>query len=410
MTSTFAGSGETLPPFSRDEDHLARAGLRDLSELATLVATGRASSKSDLARLTGLSRTTVSKRLDVLVRRGLLSTRLGDSTGGRPAVELGIDPAAGVVAAVDVVAAHCRVGVLDLGVRLLADAYVDFTPDDGPEPVMAGILTCLEDLLTGLGRRWSDMRAICIGIPGQVDAETAQPIRPVMLPGWEGVKPQETFSGVCEAPVLVDNDANLMALGEYRARAEPVDQMVFVKVGSGLGCGIISNGTVHRGADGISGELAHVRLRGTDYEDLLCGGCGNSGCLGAVVNGPAIAARLRADGLRAETKWDAIRLAQQGEPHALRAVREAGERIGEVLAAMVCFHNPELIVIGGAFAILQDDLLAGIRSVVYERALAQATRRIRIETTTRNADLGMLGAGCLAVERALSPAGLVTWL
>ncbi|MFI0820839.1 ROK family protein [Streptomyces sp. NPDC021098] len=407
MPSTFAGSGETGP---LGEEAPARAGLRDLSELATLIATGRAASKSDLARLTGLSRTTVSKRLDALVRRGLLTSHLGDSTGGRPALELGIDPAAGVVAAVDVGAAHCRVGVLDLGVRLLSDTYVDFRPDAGPGPAMAAILASLEELLTGLDRRWSDVRAICIGVPGQVDAETSVPIRPVMLPGWEGFRPQEALSQVCDVPVLVDNDANLMALGEYRARAQPVDQMVFVKVGSGLGCGIISNGTVHRGANGISGEIAHVRLRGTDYQDRLCGGCGNSGCLGAVVNGEVIAARLAREGLPVKTKWDAIRLAQQGEPRALRAVREAGERLGEVLAAMVCFHNPDLIVVGGAFAILQDDLLAGIRSVVYERALAQATRRISIETTTRNADLGLLGAGYLAVERALSPAGLAAWL
>ncbi|MFI0777422.1 ROK family protein [Streptomyces sp. NPDC021212] len=131
---------------------------------------------------------------------------------------------------------------------------------------------------------------------------------------------------------------------------------------------------MHRGADGISGDIAHVRLRGTDYQDRLCGGCGNSDCLGAVVNGEDIAARLAREGLPVKTKWDAIRLAQQGEPRALRAVREAGEGLGEVLAAMVCFHNPDLIVVGGAFAILQDDLLAGIRSVVYERALAQATR------------------------------------
>ncbi|AGP59163.1 ROK family transcriptional regulator [Streptomyces rapamycinicus] len=386
------------------------AGLREHSELITHIATGRASSKTELARLTGLSRTTISKRLDTLTRRGLLSTHLGDSTGGRPAMELGVNPAAGVVAAIDIGLAHCRVGVLDLGVHLLDAAYVDITPDAGPEAAMDGILAALEELLTRLDRRWSDVRAACLGVPGQVDAEKAVPIRPVMLPGWEGFRPQDAFSRMCDAPVLVDNDANLMALGEYRSRAEAVDHMLFVKFGSALGCGIISNGTVHRGANGIAGEIAHVRLRGTDYGDQLCTGCGNSGCLRAVVNGTAIAAQLAAEGLPVRTKNDVIRLAQQGEPRALRAVREAGKRLGEVLAIMVCFHNPELIVIGGAFAALQDDLLAGIRSVVYERALAQATHRIRIETTSLNADLGLLGGGHHAVEHALSPAGLATWL
>lgn len=410
MPATFARSGEIGALTRAKRAEPVPVGFREHSELITLVATGQASSKTDLARLTGLSRTTVSKRLDALARRGLLSTQIGGSTGGRPAMELGVNPAAGAVVAIDVGAAHCRVGVLDLGVRLLADAYVDLARDAGPEPAMAAILARLDELLAGLDRRWSEVRAVCVGVPGQVDAETAAPIRPVMLPGWEGFALQSAFSPVCEAPVLVDNDANLMALGEYRSRAQPVDDMVFVKVGSGLGCGIISNGTVHRGVTGIAGEIAHIRLRGTDYQDQLCDGCGNSGCLGTVVNGTAIVSRLAREGLPVHTKWDVIRFAKQGEPHALRAVRELGERLGEVLAAIVCFHNPELIVIGGAFAALQDDLLAGIRSVVYERALPQATRHIGIETTTFNADLGLFGGGYLAVEHALSPAGLATWL
>ncbi|MFC9454481.1 ROK family protein [Streptomyces sp. NPDC056983] len=406
MTVTSGRSDKTSVLNSLEHAH---AGLREHSELIIHIATGRASSKTDLASLTGLSRTTVSKRLDALTRRGLLSTHLGDSTGGRPAMEIGVNPAAGVVAAVDIGLAHCRVGVLDLGVRLLDARYVDIAPDAGPEAAMEGILAALAELLTALDLQWSDVRAVCVGVPGQVDAKKGTPIRPVTLPGWEGFRPQDAFSRVCEAPVLVDNDANLMALGEYRARSEAVQHMLFVKFGSALGCGIISNGTIHRGADGIAGEIAHVRLRGTDYGDLLCSGCGNSGCLRAVVNGAAIATRLAAEGLPVKTKNDVIRLAQQGDPLALRAVREAGERLGEVLAIMVCFLNPELIVIGGAFAVLQDDLLAGVRSVVYERALAQSTRGIRIETTTLSADLGLLGGGHLAVEHALSPAGLGTW-
>ncbi|MFF3376658.1 ROK family protein [Streptomyces sp. NPDC002680] len=407
MSEAFARSGRTGAANGAESAH---AGLREHSELVTHIATGRASSKTDLARLTGLSRTTVGKRLDALTRRGLLSTHLGDSTGGRPAVELGVNPAAGVVAAIDIGAAHCRVGVLDLGVHLLDSGYVDITPEAGHEAAMAGILATLEELLTGVDRRWSDVRAICIGVPGPVDTDRAVPIRPVKLPGWESFRPQDVFSPMCDAPVLVDNDANLMALGEYRSRADAVDDMLFVKFGSALGCGIISNGRVHRGANGIAGEIAHVRLRGTDYGDQLCTSCGNPGCLRAIVNGNAIATRLAAEGLPVRTKHDVIRLAQQGEPRALRAVREAGERLGEVLAIVVCFHNPELIVIGGSFAALEEDLLAGVRSVVYERALAQATHRIRIETTTLNADLGLLGGGHLAVEHALSPAGLAAWL
>lgn len=318
MSAAFAGSGTSR---AVDGVESAHTGLREHSELITHIATGRASSKSDLARLTGLSRTTVSKRLEGLTRRGLLTTHLGGSTGGRPAVELGVNPAAGVVAAIDVGAAHCRVGVLDLGVRLLADSYVDIKPDAGPEAAMDEILTVLEELLTGLDRRWSEVRAVCIGVPGLVDAERAVPMWPWTLPGWDGFRPQAAFSRMCDAPVLVDNDANLMALGEHRSRAEAVDHMIFVKFGSALGCGIISNGTVHRGANGIAGEIAHVRLRGTDYLDQLCTGCGNSGCLRAVVNGTAIAARLAEEGLPTRTKHDVISLAQQGEPRVLRGAR-----------------------------------------------------------------------------------------
>ena len=208
-------------------------------------------------------------------------------------------------------------------------------------------------------------------------------------------------------PIFVDNDVNIMGLGEYWSRGLVDEQVLFVKVATGIGCGIITNGEVHRGADGAAGDIGHVRV--AVEEDVLCS-CGNLNCLEAVASGSALARQLAAEGLDAEHAIDVVRLSQAGDARALRLVRVAGQRIGEVLASLVNFYNPSRIILGGALAGLQDNLLAGIRAVVYERALPLATRHLRIETTAFGHRSAVLGATILGAHGALSPASISEWV
>jgi predicted NBD/HSP70 family sugar kinase len=173
-----------------------------------------------------------------------------------------------------------------------------------------------------------------------------------------------------------------------------------VKVGTGIGCGVVSRGRVHRGADGAAGDIGHIRISG--HDDAVCR-CGNLACVEAVAGGAALARQLRADGFDARSSRDVVRLATDGNATATRRVRAAGRLIGEVLASLVNFFNPNVIVVGGDVAEVRDQLLAGIREVVYQRSLPLATRHLQIAQSALGDRAGVMGAAVMAVEHVLSP-------
>ena len=381
--------------------------LAALSELACLVADGTATRRSQLAQVTGLSRAAIAQRVDLLVSRGLLvETEPVATERGRPPLTLQLASRTAVVCAVDLGATHSTVAVAELGGTVLAEATEDLDINDGPEAVLSGLHDQLGRLLAAAGHPAAHVRAISIGVPGPVEASTGTVVRPPIMRGWDGYRVPGFFEGRYDAPVLVDNDVNMMALGEYGHRPG-ASHLLYVKVGTGIGCGIVSGGVVHRGASGAAGDIGHIPVPG--HDDVLCH-CGNTGCVEAVASGAAIAATLREAGLPVEHAADVVRLVAAGDPLARRQVRLAAQRIGEVLASLVSFHNPDTIVLGGSIATLHDDLLADIRAAVYRRALPLATRTVAIETTLLGHRAGIEGARRLALHHPLSPAGIAHML
>lgn len=375
-----------------------------LSELLSLVAQGHATTRADIARFTGLARSTVSQRVDTLVARQLLlDDGAGASTGGRPAQQLRLNATAGVILAADVGASHYRAAVCDITGTILAETAGDLDIGSGPERVLGHLDAAFNSLLEDVRRSRSNVYGVGIGVPGPVEFSTGTVIRPPIMPGWDGYRVPSYFTELYDAPVLVDNDVNILALGEYWTRRPETDSLLFIKVGTGIGCGIVEHGLLHRGADGAAGDIGHIQL--PDHEDTICR-CGNTGCVEAVASGEAIANRLRAGGLEVRTSRDVVRLALAGDPAARRAVRVASQQIGDVLAGIVSFYNPKLIVVGGTLAALHQELLAGIRSVIYHRALPLATRSIRIEASRIGDRAGVIGTLALARDHVLSPIGL----
>ena len=376
--------------------------LAALSELACLVADGTATRRSRLAQATGLSRAAVAQRVDLLISHGLLvETEPVATERGRPplALQLAEDT---LICAVDLGATHCRLALTTLGGVPLAETVREIDINDGPRLTLTGVHRLCTELLAQAGRSEADLRAFSIGVPGPVEAETGTVIRPPIMQGWDGYRIPGFFADLSSATVLVDNDVNMMAFGEYSHRRD-TKHLLYVKVGTGIGCGIVSNGTLHRGASGAAGDIGHIRLPG--HEDVLCH-CGNSGCVEAVASGAAIAKALREEGLPAAAGRDVVRLVSEGNPVARRRVRLAGQQIGEVLAALVSFHNPDAIVLGGSIAQLHEDLLADIRGVIYRRALPLATRSLAIETSALGERAGIEGAARLAARHLLSPDGI----
>src|SRR4051812_40770469 len=341
-----------------------------------LVRDGSATTRTELAQQSGLSRSTLAERVQSLLALDLLEEATGvASTGGRPPATLTFNPSAGTVLVSDLDVARCRVAICDLGATPLAESSFAFDSTQAPETVLSEIHARFRALLADAGSPPARTRGIGVAIQAPVAIGRGAPVDPRMMPGWDGFSIPEWFASRLAAPVLVDSHVNVMALGEHWVHWRDVDHLLFVDVGTSIECGIVTGGAVHRGAHGAAGDIGHIRLAG--HDDVVCP-CGNVGCLEAVVGGDALAADLSAAGLAARSIRDVVSHARAGEPVALHAVRRTGRAVGEVLAECINFFNPGAIVIGGDLAEVPQQLLAGVREAAIGRSLPMATRDLRM--------------------------------
>ncbi len=372
-------------------------------DLLRLIRSGEATTRAELASSTGLARSTIAQRIDSLVENDLIK-ELGDapSTGGRPPTVLGFNVRAGIVLAADLGATHSRIAIADLGGSVIAEMAEDIEIASGPEPVLAWVEESFQRLIADSGKIVADVRGIGIGVPGPVEFAQGRPVSPPIMPGWDGYDIRGYFSGRFDVPVLVDNDVNIQALGEHWVMDQPVDDMLFIKVGTGIGSGLILDGSLHRGAKGAAGDIGHVPVRDSD---TVCR-CGNVGCVEAVAGGAALAKALHSKGHGTANSRDVVALVRSGDRDAIQAVREAGRLLGRVLAATVNLLNPAMIVIGGDLAGAGDQLLAGVREVVYQRSTALATNELSITSSTLGDRAGIIGAAAMVIEYILDPASV----
>ncbi|GGJ31729.1 sugar kinase [Paenarthrobacter histidinolovorans] len=377
--------------------NLSRAG-----DLFQLLRDGQARTRAELALTTGLARSTVASRIDALINSGLVGPAgEASSSGGRPPSRFAFNPAARVVLAVDVGATHLIVAVTDLGGSILAERRLGQEVADGPEVVLGRVVSAGRELLAEAGREPGDLAGIGIGLPGPVEHDTGRPVKPPIMPGWDGFDVVTYVQRSLPVPVLVDNDVNIMALGERTAYWPDHDNFLFIKVATGIGAGIISSGELQRGANGTAGDLGHVRVPRGD--DVLCR-CGNYGCLEALASGPAVARQLQTQGLEVSNGADVLRLVGEGNLQAIQALRQAGRDVGDVLATVVNLLNPSMIIIGGSVGEAGEHLVAGIREVVYRRSLPLATTHLRIGISMAGDRSAILGASQMVTQYVLSPA------
>lgn len=373
-------------------------------EIFQILRDGRGRTKAELATLTGLARSTVSHRVDVLLGAGLLHPDgAAASTGGRPPARVAFNPLAGVILAVDLGATHATVALADLAGNILSSRTEDLDIAAGPETVLDAVLGVAD-------RLWADgihprekLVGVGIGLPGPVEHSTGRPTNPPIMPGWDRFDVPGYVQRTLPVPVLVDNDVNLLALGERALSWPAVDDLIFVKVATGIGAGIISGGTLQRGAQGSAGDMGHVQVPYSrdsprppeDERDLE-----------AVASGRAIAAALRAQGLTAHSSSDVVALLRSADPAAITATRQAGREVGEVLATVVNMLNPSIVVIGGSIARAGEHLLAGVREIVYRRSIPLATQHLTIVPTQAGETAGVLGAAIMVAHAVLAPAAV----
>ncbi len=382
-------------------------GATGAGTVLDLIRTGAAVTRSQVMLQTGLARSTVAQRLDALLDAGYITEApSGDSARGRPTSILGVNRRAGVILVADLGASHMRCAVTDLTTALLAERTSEIDIADGPDTVLAAVEAAFWALLEEIGRSRRDVRGVGLGVPGPVEFTTGRVVSPPIMTGWDGYAIPGYFARTLDCPVLVDNDVNLMALGEHRACWPEASHLLFVKAGTGVGAGLVLSGAVHRGTLGGAGDVGHIpaplttELHGTPP---VCR-CGNRGCIEAYAGGWALVRDLRAAGVDVETVRDVVRATRAGDLTAQRAVRDAGRVLGHAVADVVSLLNPSVVVVGGDLAHAEVRLLPGIREVVYQRALPLATLDLQITASRLDDRAGVLGAATMVTDALFEPA------
>jgi glucokinase-like ROK family protein len=358
-------------------------------------------SRAELGDVVRLSRSKLAVEIDRLVELGLVEPAgLAASRGGRRSSIVRLSSRLRVVG-IDIGATSIDVAVTNGELEILGHVSMPCNVRQGPDVVLEKALELLGKL-RGEGLV-EDVHGAGIGVPGPVSFREGMPVVPPIMPGWDRFPVREVISQRLGCPVLVDNDVNIMALGEVHAGlARSVDDFLLVKIGTGVGCGIVVGGAVYRGMSGSAGDIGHIRV---DEDGPTCV-CGNVGCLEAYFSGAALARDATAAARSGRSAFLAERLEQAGEltavdvaaavaagdTAAVRLVREGGRRVGQVLAGLISFFNPGLVVIAGGVAGLGHMLLAEIRSVVYRRSPPLATGNLPIVLSELEDTAGVIGA------------------
>lgn len=369
------------------------------ASLLGLIRSGAATSQAQLVRSTGLARATVARRLDALQSSGLVrADAYVRGTGGRPADRLVIDGARKFLLGADVGGSHTRVAIADLLGTLIEVTDHDIDVNDGPDAVLGTVQAAFLELLERQSATPARVAGIAVGIPGPIEQSTGRVVSPPTMRGWDGIDVPAAFTERFDAPIVVDKDANIIAIGEYAHVPPAVRDVLLLKVGMGIGAGIIANGEILRGGQGAAGDLGHLPRPGGER----CR-CGQFGCAEATAGGWAIARVLERDGgMAVATSADIDALARDGHPLVLDLLRRAGHRLGDVLADAVGMLNPTLVIVGGNLAPASPALLDAIRERVAERSHPLATKNLRIELGALGAEAGLTGAVKLAGDAAFA--------
>ena len=369
-------------------------------------------SRTEVANITGWSKAKTSQEIRSLVDKGyLVDVGEGASQGGRKPRLLRLNNVLGYMVGIDIGATSLDLALADVDGRILQRRYEPTDVRLRPEVVLGRCGELIGEMLESQGSHPGQILGIGIGVPGPVDFARGMLVAPPLMPDWQNFAIRDFFKELFPSVyVVVDNDVNIMALGEQRAGdGANVDHFIFVKIGTGIGAGIVSNGKIHRGSDGCAGDIGHICV---DKDGPICR-CGNTGCLEAMAAGPAIVEKAiqasqngsspllsqmrEANGgvLRSEDVNAACREADQA---ALEIIRASGQMVGDVLATLVNFFNPSHIFIGGGIANFGNHLLVAIRQAVLKRSLPLATTRLSINFSRAGADAGIIGAVALASE------------
>src|ERR671933_820516 len=358
-------------------------------------------SRAEIARRTGLSRSTVSSLVADLQADGLVVERAEPghaygAQGGRPPILLSFDASAGAAVGIDFGHSHLRVAVSDLAGAILAEREEPLDTDHEAREGLDAAAELVQEALNDAGVERERVIGAGMGLPGPIQQDGVVGSSAI-LPGWIGVAAGAEMRARLDLPVMVDNDANLGALAEAAFGAgRDAGDLIYIKVSSGIGAGLILNGRLYRGSAGLAGELGHVLV---DPEGLVCR-CGNRGCLETLAATGALVELLRRSHGETVTVAGMLELARQGDLGCRRVIADAGRAIGQAVSVLLNVLNPELLVVGGDLAAAGDLLLDGVRESIARAALPSAAEAAGVVAGVLGDRAQVLGAIALVVSEA----------
>ncbi|GAB4455881.1 MAG: ROK family transcriptional regulator [Anaerolineales bacterium] len=375
---------------------------------------GAGMSRTELAEQMGLTRAAVSLIVnDLLESRVVMEAESRSVPSGRPPIVLEINPDRGLVGAIDMGATHMSIAVADFAARIHQETEIALDIKDGPEVCLAQADRLLKQILASQGLSVSDLSAIGVGVPGPVITEAGMVVAPPIMPGWDHYPIRASLEKTWGRPVTLNNDAELGALGEWAYGAGRGEKNIaYIKVGSGVGAGLILNKQIYGGTTGAAGEIGHLTI---DENGPLCN-CGNHGCLEAFAGGHAIARQgqaLAQSGKRtlladlpveSITAQEVAEAARRGDLYAQEILSRAGTYIGIAIAGLINLFNPSVVIIGGGVAQVGDMLTTPVRQAVRERAMRASEQGIRITAAMLGRRSVLIGATVQAVNIAIHAA------
>ena len=369
-------------------------------------------SRTEISSITGWSKAKTSQEIRSLMDKGyIVEVGEGASQGGRKPQLLRINNQLGYIVGIDMGATSVDVALAEVSGKIIQRRSEAADVRVPPVVFMTRCVEIVSEMLEAQGFSPDQLLGIGIGVPGPVNFARGILVAPPLMPHWENFLIRDFFKEAFPSSyVVMDNDVNIMALGEQLAGdGANVDHFIFVKIGTGVGAGIISNGRIHRGNDGCAGDIGHICV---DKQGPICR-CGNRGCLEAMAAGLAISEKALAAARSGSSPYlrqildanngrlrleDVNAACREGDEAALEIIRASGQMVGDVLAGLVNFFNPSHIFIGGGISNFGNHFLVAIRRAVLRRSLPLATTHLSINFSRAGADAGVIGAIALATK------------
>jgi predicted NBD/HSP70 family sugar kinase len=378
--------------------------VRQLNRLRVIETIYRhpTTSRAEITRHTGLARQTVSTVIDELLRAGIVEEHAAPEDArprntGRPPILLSLVPGAAFAVGLDFGHEHIRVAVCDLSGQPIVDDFSPAEVDHAPNESLDLAQELVRNALSSAGIEREDLLGVGMGLAAPINRKTGELEANGILPGWHGIRPAAEMAARLGVPVQLENDANAGALGEKLFGAgRGVDDLAYVRLSAGIGAGLILSGRPYHGSLGVAGEIGHVL---TDRQGPICR-CGNRGCLETIASPVAAAALVARSTGRPVSIPALLELVSADHRGAQRAVADAGEAVGIVLATLVNIVNPQLLLVGGELAAAGEILLEPIRAAIARHCVAPAAASVRVAAGTLGPRAEVLGAAALILAQS----------